>query len=293
MSESGSRSLAELVRRGDLKSLEDALAAGIDVEQEDEKGWNALMWACRTSNAEAVRLLLTHGANIHARLPHGAEPLDIAASWHGAGAPDVVRQLLDAGAEVNHRDVDGFTALAAILNDLWQAKPQEAAVCDRVIDLLLERGADPKICNRLGEGPIDKARRNKHTDVLRRLLKAPGVASHSAGSRAQPKKAPLVAEKSGWWSRILGVVGGRGSRRLRDATYDQLVAQLRDLSGQLDSWKDEQGEDELGRLRAQAQELGKELHVRGGKEMMLRAHRDAGGTRSIEVSWDGIGPWRG
>jgi ankyrin repeat protein len=68
----------------------------------------------------------------------------------------LARLLLDAGADVNGQGEGGFTALhAAAQND-----------DEELVELLLERGADPGIANDEGKRPGDLA----GTDRLRTLL---------------------------------------------------------------------------------------------------------------------------
>ena len=60
------------------------------------------------NDLEIVKLLISHGADIHQRNFRGATPLMGAA---GAGDIAVVRYLIERGADVNARDNDGYTAL--------------------------------------------------------------------------------------------------------------------------------------------------------------------------------------
>ena len=55
--------LIEAVAGGDHGALKELLAAGADVNQQDEHGWTPLNWAAGRGDAEAVRLLLAHGAD--------------------------------------------------------------------------------------------------------------------------------------------------------------------------------------------------------------------------------------
>jgi ankyrin repeat protein len=177
-------SLIDLVKDGDVAAVENALAAGAGIEQKDEKGWTPLLWACRTSNEKVAAALIARGADIHAALPHGVQPLGIAAGARGAGAPAIVRQLLDAGADVDHRDSSGFTPLAGVVSSFWSAKGKEIAISLAVIDLLLARGANPKTKNALGEGPVEWAERSGNDELQRRF-------------------APQANDgKSNWWSRL-------------------------------------------------------------------------------------------
>jgi hypothetical protein len=74
-------------------------------------------------------------------------------------------------------------------------------------------------------------------------------------------------------------------------SYGDLLTALQSVRTKLDSWQS--GEELLKVYRQEARNIGEELNKRGGKSLMTRAYRESGATRSIEISWDGIGEWRG
>jgi ankyrin repeat protein len=85
------------------------LEAGADPNQTRWTGETALHSCARTGTAEAVRLLLNRGAKVNAieeRQGHTALMRAVVGKH-----PDVVRALLDAGADVHVRSKGGFTAL--------------------------------------------------------------------------------------------------------------------------------------------------------------------------------------
>jgi dTDP-4-amino-4,6-dideoxygalactose transaminase len=72
---------------------------GADVNaKESKRGQTALMWAAAEGNVEVVKALIEAGADIHARLASGYTPLLFAVR---EGQLGVVRALLAAGADVN------------------------------------------------------------------------------------------------------------------------------------------------------------------------------------------------
>ena len=111
--------------------MEALLDHGADPDaRETGHGQSALMWAAAEGHADAARLLIARGADLHARSHAGSTPLLFAAR---SGDPALVRLLLDAGADVNDEAADGSTALlvATVRSNVALAR------------LLLERGADP------------------------------------------------------------------------------------------------------------------------------------------------------
>src|SRR5262249_2037636 len=82
-----------------------------------------------------------------------------------AGGPEVIKALLDAGAQVDAADIRNMTALmTAIASD--HANPH-------VIRVLLEHGADPKRKDRDGVSAFDWARKYNAPAVLRELGSQP------------------------------------------------------------------------------------------------------------------------
>lgn len=92
-------------------------------------------------HADIVRLLLEHGADPNIRDTVGLSPLHWLSRW---GRVDIVRLLLDAGADVNIGGINGNTPLHFAC---WKGR---AAIAR----LLLEHGADPHAHNIHGYDPL-------------------------------------------------------------------------------------------------------------------------------------------
>jgi len=101
-------------------------------------------------NAEMVRLLLEHGADVSAREFDGATGLHRAVF---SQSPEVVRLLLEAGIDVNARDARGMTALHRALAFSGIGTPEDRR---DVIVLLLEHGADVSIRDEAGRTPPER-----------------------------------------------------------------------------------------------------------------------------------------
>lgn len=133
------RSAAEF---GDTKAMQSYLDDGANPNSKDFDGMTALHQACAKAQLDAVRLLLKSGANPNAQTDDGTSPLHMAARFKGdiqsqENALDIARELIAAGADINHRD-DARTGETAI------------HIACRVTNidlfkLLLERGIDTSI----------------------------------------------------------------------------------------------------------------------------------------------------
>jgi ankyrin repeat protein len=154
----GQTVLMTAARTGNVDAVRALVDKGATVNvREDQLGETALMWAASENHAAVVSLLIERGAEVNGRsstiqfpkdrfglegvltiLPHGNwTPLMYAAR---DGAPDAVRVLAKAGAEVNAVDPDGTTPLMlAIMNSHYDTA-----------QALLESGADPNAVDKAG-----------------------------------------------------------------------------------------------------------------------------------------------
>jgi ankyrin repeat protein len=114
------------------------LAAGVDVEATDAKGYTALVLASYNGQEGTTALLLQHGAAVDGA--HDAQGNTALMGVCFKGYLPIAQLLIDAGADVNRRNSVGQTALmmAALFNQ------------SAIIDLLLAKGADASITDAAG-----------------------------------------------------------------------------------------------------------------------------------------------
>jgi len=105
---------------GNRDTLKLLIDAGADVRARNDMGATALLWAA--ADPERARLLIEHGADVTTVSKQGRTPLMAAAARKGGSA--IVGLLLSKGADVHARDVIGNTALtlAARAGDLDTVK---------------------------------------------------------------------------------------------------------------------------------------------------------------------------
>ncbi len=135
------------------------LGANVDWQDEDNDGWAPLHGAARDGRVEIVRMLIDAGANVNVQTNYGKTPLHWAA-WNGR--VEVVRMLIGAGADVNLKDNDGWTPLHV------------AAGYGRVeiARMLIDAKADLNVQDNSEQTPLHRAADNGRVDIARMLIAA-------------------------------------------------------------------------------------------------------------------------
>ncbi len=146
--------LLTAVRKSDVAGVKAAIAKGANVNFKYRYDRSALSFACDRGNLEVVKLLLDAGAEINAKDSfYGATPLDWAAY---KGSPELIRLLLDKGA----------TGKESVLRSAVQQGQLE------VLKVVLEKGGlRPETLNTA----LAMARRDNKPDIIAALIKAGAV----------------------------------------------------------------------------------------------------------------------
>ena len=133
------------------------LGEPINVDERNNEGFTALMYAADNGNVDSVRFLLDKGADIEARNEEGYTPL-IYAAWSGHNS--TAKLLLDRGANVNARNRRGYTPLILAAHNGFAD----------VACLLIDNGANINARNVLGHSALVYAARFGYADAARLLL---------------------------------------------------------------------------------------------------------------------------
>ena len=141
---------------GDLDTVRQFIAEGIDIDVEDNIGNTPLYLAVTGGHKEMVELLIAKGADVNARNNWDWTPLHSAAA---RGHRDIVERLLAGSANVNAKRVAGWTPL-------HQAAAGGHA---EVAALLIDHGADVNAAKRDGGTPLDLAVRRRDTKLIKLL----------------------------------------------------------------------------------------------------------------------------
>jgi len=156
--------MAQSIRTDVARLVEAMLSHGANVNAKMEGGWTPLMWAVTNNYTQTVDVLLKQGACVNVPDDEGCTPLIYAAMR--PASLDLVRLLLQHGSEVNAQDDIGCTALQ------W-AVASDAPV--DVVTLLLTHGADPNLADNLDGTPLMRAQEWERRPDLVALLKQYGA----------------------------------------------------------------------------------------------------------------------
>jgi ankyrin repeat protein len=180
----------------DTETIRQLVAAGVEVNSADLlTGSTPLMNGAQNGNLEAVKLLLSKGANPNAVSappgPTGAvkngiiqlgqfTPLFLASTF---GPLDIVKTLLAAGANVNVKDARGLTPLmASIATDHGDVN---------IVKTLLAAGADVNAKSLAGETALDWAKKSGATPIVAELKRTNAIATPMAAHEI-PDPAPAA-----------------------------------------------------------------------------------------------------
>jgi ankyrin repeat protein len=196
-SPAGDPPLAIAVRLGWMRLVQRLIACGVELDARDSRGMSALHLAAALGRETALKALVAHGANPDVRAADGQTPLGVALSsgrrdladwldWRGwplprralqasdlpaaaiVGDADAVRRLLDLGFGIDTPDTQGCSALLRAAGGGHRA----------VVDLLLERGADPQRAAKTGATPLSAAVSMRQGEVVDRLLRSGAQLEH-------------------------------------------------------------------------------------------------------------------
>ncbi len=148
----------DAARAGDLAKV--AALAEKDpgsIGGKDPAGRTPLHWACRGVHLEVVRFLVEHGADVNAADRSGLTPLHSLAS---RGHLEAARLLIEKGARVDAATPGGWTPLHMAAN---------GGQADMAV-LLAEKGAAFDSRNDVEDTPFHAAAWGGHWDVADRLL---------------------------------------------------------------------------------------------------------------------------
>ena len=160
------RALIEATQRNDVETARRLIAAGTNVNAQDENRDSAFLLAGARGRLEILKLTLQAGADLRSTNRYGGTAL-IPACHHGH--VETVRELLKTAIDVNHVNRLGWTALleVVILGD-------GSVPYVEITRLLLARGADVNRPDNQGVTPLGHARQRGQREIAS-ILEAAGA----------------------------------------------------------------------------------------------------------------------
>jgi ankyrin repeat protein len=176
-----SNALIDAILSGDTDKSQSFLMSGADANMRDDEGNTLLMLAANRGNLETVKLLIDAEADVNAVDANGWTALFKAVinDEQDRGFPEVVQALIDAGANIEARLAYGITPL------MLAAGRGEAGV----IEVLLKAGADVKARNEGGRTALMMAKDKDYVEVINQLHEAELAlddSEHQCASRNAP-----------------------------------------------------------------------------------------------------------
>jgi ankyrin repeat protein len=141
--------------------------------EDDQMGYTALTIATVNDHTDVIRLLLEAGANVNHRSKRKYFPLEWAVSGN---KEDIVRILMEYNTELNLVDDDGDAALNCIRSSTSVA----------IAKLLINRGADLTIRNNQGNTPLCKAVMCNNLDIVKYLIAKKAELNITGGKNGSP-----------------------------------------------------------------------------------------------------------
>jgi len=133
-----------------------------------------LLDACKEGDVEAARQAIADGADVDGYAEDGIRwfPLKYAAHPEHGNSAEIVQSLIDAGCNVNQRDLFGSTVLPFCV-------PEQEVTQLSIVKALLRGGADPNIADLYGRTPCHRALR-RCSSWCSTLVETPGKRPNQA-----------------------------------------------------------------------------------------------------------------
>lgn len=107
------------------------------IDMQNNEGWSALMMTCGNwCDPEIVKMLINAGADLNLTNSFGYTALMFASHYN---TPEIVSLLINAGAKLDLQDKDNDTALTLTICNRFK---------DHIVELLMKGGANMKIRNK-------------------------------------------------------------------------------------------------------------------------------------------------
>ncbi len=151
----GRRPLHVAVEKGRLIVTELLLEHGANIEGKDGNGNTPLHTAVMSGRTQVAELLLNQGAMFH------SDQLLADSARNNITDRDVIKFLLQKGADINHISAQGITPLLEAINQGNRV----------LVKLLITNGSDVNQAGGSGQTPLQLANQNQDQSIMRLLRK--------------------------------------------------------------------------------------------------------------------------
>jgi tankyrase len=141
---------------GDIELVDLFVRASFNIHTEDAQGTPAILIAMKKGYTVIGHILINAGADVNARDLMGLTPLLLACGKSTRGYKEIAELLIKKGASINVRDRLGFTPLLLSLS---------GGVAG-IAELLINRGADVYALTRNGESALSLAEKAGNTKIV-------------------------------------------------------------------------------------------------------------------------------
>lgn len=246
----GDERLLAMVEVGDMRAVEQLLASGTNADGSVELSYRPLMVAAKYGYSKIMKLLLRKGAGVEAKtndngrdiygrpntIPAGTRALHAVAF---SGSVESLNVLLQAGADPNVVDSEGYTTLMAVCSEQGVADTRLA-----MVRVLLEAGANPAASTYSGLVAMHMAASTDATDVIDLLsVRAPTTLNHITKGNATPLSTAALHGHEGAVAQLLtlgatdAMLALRGVSALTTAVTQNHAGVVRILLGSAQSKK--------------------------------------------------------
>ena len=153
--------LIEAVKTGRMEDVKHCLAAGAEINATDNYGSTPLTEASCHDHEHILEFLLKQGADPN--IADGGDWTAMTYACYYRRNLKIIRMLLEAGADINLKNIYGDTLLSNICRDARNKK--------KIVAILLSFGADPNIISEDSETALMRLARRGHTGLMKALIR--------------------------------------------------------------------------------------------------------------------------
>lgn len=138
------------------------LKRDVDPDTADQEGRTVIMLGAAAGSLPVVDLALRFGASVRKQDQFGNTPLTLAVT---SGVYEITELLVNANSDPNHQNKNGITPLMIAASGGYLD----------IVRLLIENGANVRITDYAGRGPLGWARDSRDRAVMQALERAGAV----------------------------------------------------------------------------------------------------------------------